>query len=258
MSSLRVDLSTVSGPVYSGRERGEALRRKYELDDKESGADVVDVFIPEATYTVSSSFFLGLFGPSVKSVAVLLILSVSLDSQRLSFKAHTSRARFLSCSESYLVQLMRLSQLCVVVPFSLGLSIACANAAITVSVAASGVPAEKSNNSSAPRSNPSVPLMVGSAPVIVASSKAASSASLKEVNSEEKPIDWWARVLAFLGILIGVFNLAFGYWKLSQDRRFSKEDDFWFRKIIAPATIEPMLKAVTSLLQDVPVKGSKD
>ncbi len=66
MSSLRVDLSTVSGPVYSGRERGEALRRKYELDDKESGADVVDVFIPEATYTVSSSFFLGLFGPSVK------------------------------------------------------------------------------------------------------------------------------------------------------------------------------------------------
>jgi len=99
--------------------------------------------------------------------------------------------------------------------------------------------------------------MVGSAPVIVASSKAASSASLKEVNSEEKPIDWWARVLAFLGILIGVFNLAFGYWKLSQDRRFSKEDDFWFRKIIAPATIEPMLKAVTSLLQDVPVKGAR-
>lgn len=66
MTSLTVDLSSVSGPVYSGRDRGEALRKKYDLDHKEDGAEVVDVVIPKTTYTVSSSFFLGLFGPSVR------------------------------------------------------------------------------------------------------------------------------------------------------------------------------------------------
>ena len=62
---LMLDLSKVAGPVYTGRERGEALRAKYELDAKEDAVEVVDVVIPASTYTVSSSFFLGLFGPSV-------------------------------------------------------------------------------------------------------------------------------------------------------------------------------------------------
>jgi ribosomal protein L31 len=66
MTSLTVDLSSVSGPVYSGRDRGEALRKKYNLDMTEDAADVVEVVIPIATYTISSSFFLGLFGPSVR------------------------------------------------------------------------------------------------------------------------------------------------------------------------------------------------
>jgi hypothetical protein len=66
MTALTVDLSQVLGPVYSGRDRGEALREKYGLDSKEDAADVVHVVIPGTTYTVSSSFFLGLFGPSVR------------------------------------------------------------------------------------------------------------------------------------------------------------------------------------------------
>lgn len=66
MSALTVDLSTVAGPVYSGRNRGENLRERYQLDSQEDTAEVVQIVIPVNTYTVSSSFFLGLFGPSVR------------------------------------------------------------------------------------------------------------------------------------------------------------------------------------------------
>lgn len=66
MKPLIVDLSSVAGPVYSGRSRGEALRQKYELDTNEDNVDSVEVIIPLNAYTVSSSFFLGLFGPSVQ------------------------------------------------------------------------------------------------------------------------------------------------------------------------------------------------
>lgn len=66
MNTLLVDLSSVAGPVYSGRDRGEALREKYLINVNEDSADRVDVVIPAGAYTVSSSFFLGLFGPSVR------------------------------------------------------------------------------------------------------------------------------------------------------------------------------------------------
>lgn len=66
MTSLTVDLSSVAGPVYSGRDRGVALREKYSLDVREDCAEIVNVIIPASAYTVSSSFFLGLFGPSVQ------------------------------------------------------------------------------------------------------------------------------------------------------------------------------------------------
>src|SRR3982751_5854061 len=65
MSELTLDFSRIEGPVYTGRGRGEALRRKFELDEKEDALEAVAVIIPDTTYTVSSSFFLGLFGPSV-------------------------------------------------------------------------------------------------------------------------------------------------------------------------------------------------
>ena len=66
MSAITVDLSSVSGPVYSGRSRGEALREKYALDSKEDVVEAVNVIIPSNAYTISSSFFLGLFGPSIQ------------------------------------------------------------------------------------------------------------------------------------------------------------------------------------------------
>lgn len=66
MTITVLDLSNVAGPVYSGRDRGIALREKYNLDALDDHSDSVQVIIPENTYTISSSFFLGLFGPSVR------------------------------------------------------------------------------------------------------------------------------------------------------------------------------------------------
>lgn len=82
MTSLVLDLSNVAGPVYSGRGRGEALREKYALSTTEDQADSVEVIIPPNTYTVSSSFFLGLLGPSVQKCG-----SVENFERKFHFKA---------------------------------------------------------------------------------------------------------------------------------------------------------------------------
>ena len=82
MSTLTLDLSQVSGPVYSGRDRGVALRDRYRLDEKEDAVQNVEVVIPNGTYTVSSSFFLGLFGPSVQKCG-----SVDLFERKFRFAA---------------------------------------------------------------------------------------------------------------------------------------------------------------------------
>jgi len=61
-----IDFSAYEGPVYTGRDRGVSLRRELHLDEVDNQEDgVVEVKIPQRTYTISSSFFLGLFGPSV-------------------------------------------------------------------------------------------------------------------------------------------------------------------------------------------------
>lgn len=73
---------------------------------------------------------------------------------------------------------------------------------------------------------------------------------------EEKPIDWFARWVAFAGLIVGGVNFWFAYWKLGRDRRLSIEDEFWFRKIITPAAIEPMLKTFVELFAEVPDHGA--
>jgi hypothetical protein len=60
-----IDFTKIEGPVYTGRDRGERLRGRLGLDAFDSSEVVVRVVVPEATYSISSSFFLGLFGPSI-------------------------------------------------------------------------------------------------------------------------------------------------------------------------------------------------
>lgn len=65
MNSVTIDLGKYNGPVYTGRSRGEHIREFLALDRVDSEHGEVNVLIPDDTYTVTSSFFLGLFGPSV-------------------------------------------------------------------------------------------------------------------------------------------------------------------------------------------------
>lgn len=60
-----IDFGSLGGPVYAGRPKGERARKILKLDIADTEPSVVNVIIPEDTYSLNSSFFLGLFGPSV-------------------------------------------------------------------------------------------------------------------------------------------------------------------------------------------------
>ena len=63
---VTIDFQELGGPVYSGRSKGELARKKFNLDEVDKNQMKVVVRIPETTYSVTSSFFLGLFGESVR------------------------------------------------------------------------------------------------------------------------------------------------------------------------------------------------
>lgn len=63
---MQINLSQYEGPVYSGRSRGESVRNQLNLDAVDRDVTTkVNVMVPDDTYTVTSSFFLGMFGPSI-------------------------------------------------------------------------------------------------------------------------------------------------------------------------------------------------
>lgn len=75
---------------------------------------------------------------------------------------------------------------------------------------------------------------------------------LSSIGSEKAEVDWITRSIAIFGVVLATINFCFSVWKLVRDRRLSVEDDFWFRKIVSPATIEPMIKAIAGLLDKTP------
>jgi hypothetical protein len=62
---ILIDLSRYGGPVYSGRSRGEVVRDKLGLDQYDKSGQEIVIEVPENTYSITSSFFLGLFGRSI-------------------------------------------------------------------------------------------------------------------------------------------------------------------------------------------------
>ena len=66
MSTKPLNFSDLGGPVYVGRDRGEAARVKWKLDDADARDERFVVTIPDGTFSINSSFFLGLFGKSIK------------------------------------------------------------------------------------------------------------------------------------------------------------------------------------------------
>lgn len=62
------DFKSGGSRVYSGRARGEAVRKSGRLDSLDGQECVVTVKVPEDTLSINSSFFLGLFGDSVRAL----------------------------------------------------------------------------------------------------------------------------------------------------------------------------------------------
>ncbi|WP_143613280.1 hypothetical protein [Thiohalospira halophila] len=65
--TVEIDLKNHGGPVFAGRERGKKVREAVKLEDIDRDeSKKVKVVIPDDTYSINSSFFLGLFGDSIR------------------------------------------------------------------------------------------------------------------------------------------------------------------------------------------------
>jgi hypothetical protein len=66
---VELDLGTFrtspENKIFSGRPRGEEVRRKAKVETLEGSDGIIAVKIPEDTFTLNLSFFLGLFAESV-------------------------------------------------------------------------------------------------------------------------------------------------------------------------------------------------
>ena len=62
-----IDFAALGGPTYTGRPDGERARAQLKIDEREDEPDVeFHVDIPISTYNINSSYFLGLFGNSIR------------------------------------------------------------------------------------------------------------------------------------------------------------------------------------------------
>lgn len=65
---LLIDFGKLGGPVFVGRTKGERVRAKYLLDDVDANENVeVSVIVPPNTFSINPSFFLAMFGGSIRS-----------------------------------------------------------------------------------------------------------------------------------------------------------------------------------------------
>lgn len=51
--------------ILSGREKGEFLRKKINLDELEKDEEQIVIVVPDSIVSFNSSYFLGLFTPSI-------------------------------------------------------------------------------------------------------------------------------------------------------------------------------------------------
>ena len=66
-----VDLSNYRlphGRVFAGRDRGRRARGRAKLDQHDREGRRVEVHVPEDTFSVTSSFFLAMFAPSIQAL----------------------------------------------------------------------------------------------------------------------------------------------------------------------------------------------
>jgi hypothetical protein len=64
---IMVDLTPLGGRVYVGRPNGSKARAHFKLESHEDNGDYpIKILFPENAQTITSSFFLGMFGSSVR------------------------------------------------------------------------------------------------------------------------------------------------------------------------------------------------
>lgn len=63
-----IDFGKMGGPVFVGRAPGEVARREFRLDSEDSKPEPVSVRIPASVFSINSSYFLALFGPSIRAL----------------------------------------------------------------------------------------------------------------------------------------------------------------------------------------------
>lgn len=72
MTTVTIDLDDYRTPgvrVFAGRDRGNAVRLEVKLEELDMDPDVeVEVHVPEDISSVNTSFFLGLFGDSIRQI----------------------------------------------------------------------------------------------------------------------------------------------------------------------------------------------
>jgi hypothetical protein len=70
MPKISLSELTNNGEVrnLSGHERGVAARVKYKLDQLDQGSEAVLIEIPDEVYSITSSFFQGMFAQSVRTL----------------------------------------------------------------------------------------------------------------------------------------------------------------------------------------------
>lgn len=68
MTMINLADLTDGGRVHNlaGKERGESARRQLRLDELDHNEGLVRVTVPNWLYNISSSFFLGMFSPSLR------------------------------------------------------------------------------------------------------------------------------------------------------------------------------------------------
>ena len=63
-----IDLTKYGGPVYTGRDKGQSIRERNDLDkiDQDPSTNVI-ILVPDNAFSLNSSFFLGLLGKSIRA-----------------------------------------------------------------------------------------------------------------------------------------------------------------------------------------------
>ncbi len=76
MRSVEISLTNWrTQKVFVGREAGYTCREFFKLDELDKVRTEITVTIPEEVYSVNSSFFLGMFGDSIRSLGKDVFLS---------------------------------------------------------------------------------------------------------------------------------------------------------------------------------------